>query len=255
MSSLVLVLYCAASFATGGVVKGTFGIGLPLVAMPLLTMVLHLPTAASLVVVPMMATNLAQSFMGGRAAIVARLRRFAPMLATLVVCILFATKGLALIPERLLYALIGLLVIGSSVLGRLKPRLRISESQERWLGPIAGAVAGALGGMTTFYGPVLLAYLVGLRLPKDEFVAAISLIYFIGAVALGVGVVGNGLTDPLMLGLSALTLIPSFLGIRLGQMVRMRLDERRFATWLFVLYLVIGASFFVKTIPGLGTLP
>src|SRR5690606_34814674 len=69
----------AAAFFCGGVVKGMVGIGLPLTTIALLTLFLDLRIAVPLMVVPILATNILQSFRGGR--FVELLRRYWLMLA------------------------------------------------------------------------------------------------------------------------------------------------------------------------------
>lgn len=245
-SSLVAA---ALAIMAGGFVKGTFGLGLPLVAMPLLTVFTSVAAAISWLVLPMLTTNLVQGFIGGWPAVLARIRRFGPTLVVLVVTLAFSVKALVLIPERILFAAIGVAVIGMSVLARLQPRMRIAPQQERWLGPLTALVGGMLGGLTTFFGPPLMLYIAGLRLSKDEFVGAVSLMYFAGSIGLGIGVVGFGIADAGILGQSLLGCAPALIGVWLGQFVRMRMNEHRFTDWLFVLYLVIGASFLVKALP------
>ncbi len=248
MDTASYLLPAALAIMAGGLVKGTFGLGLPLVAMPLLTTFLSVADAISLLVIPMLATNLVQGFIGGWPALLARFRRFGPTLVALVVCIAISVKALVLIPEKVIYLLIGLAVIGIALMARFQPKVRVAPNHERWLGPLAGAIGGFLGGMTSFFGPPLMVFLAGLRLDKDEFVGAVSLMYFVGALGLAIGLAGFGIADAQSFTQSLLATIPALLGIKLGQLVRVRLNERGFAHWLFVLYLVIGASFLVKAV-------
>ena len=50
-----------AAFIIGGTAKGTLGIGLPLVAVPLTAQFLDLPVVIGLLSVPMLATNIGQA--------------------------------------------------------------------------------------------------------------------------------------------------------------------------------------------------
>lgn len=249
MDTATLMAAAALALLAGGLVKGTFGLGLPLVAMPLLTSFTTVATAVSWLIFPILITNFVQGLIGGWPAVKARLKRFGLMLFILTVVLAICVQLLVWVPEKLLYAAIGLVVIGMSVLARLQPKLRVDPKNERWLGPVVGAIGGVLGGLTSFYGPPLMLYLTGLRLNKDEFVGAISLMYFVGTLGLGVGVVGFGIADGETLTQSLLACLPALLGIKLGQLIRKRLNEHRFTNWLFVLYLLIGVSFLVKAIP------
>jgi hypothetical protein len=249
MDTASLIVAAALAIVAGGLVKGTFGLGLPLVAMPLLTSFTSLGTAISWLVVPMLATNFVQGLIGGWPAVAARLRRFGLTIVVLIVFLAVSVQAIVLIPEKILFVIIGVAVIGMALLARFQPRMRVAPHQERWLGPLAGMAGGILGGFTTFFGPPLMIYLAGLRLTKDEFVGAVSLIYFTGSLGLGIGVVGFGIADAAILGQSLVACVPAFLGIKLGQLIRVRMNEHRFASWLFILYLVIGASFLAKALP------
>jgi len=249
MDTLSFLLPIALAIVAGGLVKGTFGLGLPLVAMPLMTIFLSVANSISLLVVPMLATNLAQGFIGGWPAFLARLRRFAPTLIALTLFIAISIKLLVIIPEKILFAIIGCAVIGIALLARFKPKIQIAPRQEPWFGTVAGMIGGVLGGLTSFYGPPLMIFLAGLRLNKDDFVGAISIMYFMGALGMGIGLAGFGIADSTVFLQSLLAVIPAMIGIKLGQMIRVRLNEQRFAKWLFWMYIAIGASFLVKALP------
>lgn len=239
-----LVAWAAFSLFAGGAVKGVVGLGLPLVAMPLLTLSFSLKESVGLLVLPMVASNLVQAFQGGL--FKATLRRFWPTLLVLVATVAGATKLLVVVRQEILFVVIGTSVIVFPLIAYFRPHLRVSEAAERWLGPLVGLVAGLIGGISTFYGAPLMLYLVWLRLPKDLFVVAISLMYFVGATGLLAGLLLFGVTQFQGLGLSAVGCLPVFAGLWLGQRLRVRLDERRFARLLLAVYLATGISFLAK---------
>ena len=56
----MVVLICILAFILGGLVKGTLGVGLPLLAVPLMSMVIPSPRAIGMVAVPVVLSNLWQ---------------------------------------------------------------------------------------------------------------------------------------------------------------------------------------------------
>jgi len=60
-----LLFLCSLGLLAGSTVKGVVGIGMPLVAVPILTMLVNLKTAVTLTTVPVAAANLVQSFQSG----------------------------------------------------------------------------------------------------------------------------------------------------------------------------------------------
>src|SRR5581483_4759156 len=73
------VLICAGALFLGGFTKGIAGLGLPMIAIPLLAFAVKLPTAVALLVIPTVVSNLFQAFQRG--AFLPVLRRFWPFLA------------------------------------------------------------------------------------------------------------------------------------------------------------------------------
>ena len=54
------------SFCVGGVVKGAIGVGLPMLAVPMMSLVMPAPQAMALVAVPVMGSNLGQVWTVGQ---------------------------------------------------------------------------------------------------------------------------------------------------------------------------------------------
>ncbi len=61
-----VIITVGIAFFFGGLVKGVVGMGLPLTAIALMTIVLELEIAIPLLVIPIIATNLLQAIQGGR---------------------------------------------------------------------------------------------------------------------------------------------------------------------------------------------
>jgi uncharacterized membrane protein YfcA len=243
---LTLLAWAAFSLFAGGAVKGVVGLGLPLVSMPLLTLAISLKQSVGLLVLPMVASNLLQSFQGGL--FVAALRRFWLMLLILVVAVALSVQLLVLLPQEVLFLLIGCALIVFPLVVHFRPELRVGRRAERWIGPLIALFGGLLGGVSTFYGPPLMIFLMWLRLPKDLFVVSISLMYFVGAVGLTAGLLLFGVAQFSSLGLSALGCIPVLAGLWVGQRLRLRLNEQRFQQILLIVYLITGASFLAKAL-------
>jgi uncharacterized membrane protein YfcA len=238
--SLAIAAFCV---FLGGAVKGVAALGLPLVAIPLLAWAVGLKTAVALVVVPMFGSNFVQSFQGGL--FQANLRRFWVLALTVLAFTLIGTHLLVAVPSHQLELVLGLALIVLPLVIYCQPALAVTARQRRWADPLVGAVAGLLGGTAAYYGPPLMLYLMGMRLAKAEFVSAISLLYWIAAVGILVGLYSTAAADLELLGLSVLMLVPTGVGMWLGQRLQVRLSERGFQRLLIWLYLAIGANFLV----------
>src|ERR1700719_1304021 len=73
------IVAIAAILFAAGTAKGVIGVGLPAVAVPLLCLILPLPTTLAALAIPLVVSNLSQAFAGDRIVIV--LRYLWPILA------------------------------------------------------------------------------------------------------------------------------------------------------------------------------
>lgn len=240
------ILYCILVLFVGGAVKGAIGIGLPQIGVSFIAMALGLKKALAILVIPIMASNVSQSC--DRKLFAPVFRRFWPLLAATFVFSICSVSLFGIVPERSLMISLGILVIVLPTIAFFRPQLRITPRQELWAGPVTGAMAGIIGGLSTLSGPPLMIYLACLRLPKDEFVIAVSLMFFIAAAGLALGLLIFGISKPLEFGISALACIPVFIGMWLGNKARVRLSERAFSIAVLLTYAVTGVSFIAKAI-------
>ena len=82
----------------GGGIKGVIGLGLPLVSVPLLTYLLPVPVAISVLAAPVMVANCYQAMRGGL--LVPVLRRIWPLLVAMVIGVLLGAQLLDVLAAR-----------------------------------------------------------------------------------------------------------------------------------------------------------
>jgi len=240
------LLLCAAALFIGGFTKGVAGLGLPMIAIPLLVLVVPLPTALVLLALPGTVSNLVQAFQRG--AFVPVVRRFWPLLVVFIPTIAVGAKLLVTLDPRILYIALGIAILAITALTRVVPWLHVGPRLERVLNPVIGGVSGVLGGASMLFGPPLMIYFLTLRLARDEFIATVSLLYFIGALLFTVSLVVVGAFGPTQAIHSALALVPVFGGMFAGQVVGRRLDQRGFERVLDLLYVMTALTFFYKAL-------
>jgi uncharacterized membrane protein YfcA len=240
LTALPTLLACAGVFALAGIVKGVLSLGLPLVGLPLLMLVVDVKTAVALLMVPLVMSNLLQAIEGEPA--MPLLRRFWPLLLCLAIGTLIGTALLAALDQRILLLAIGSFAIIFATASMLRPHFAIPPSIELWLGPTLGFVSGVIGGMSTLFGPILAIYVVGLRLPRDTFVKVISLFYLTAASFLLLGGSSQGAAGWRELVLSALSMIPVYLGMLIGQRIRRYIDPEKFQMLVLGVVWLTGAN-------------
>jgi len=235
-----LLFFVAAVYIGTGIVKGTIGMGLPLITLPLLAPAVGPITAMALLTLPAILTNLWQAVQSGHFTMA--LRRFW-------VCYLFAVIGICIgvtfltrLPRDAVTVILGSIVV-IAALNQLYPlRVTVSPELERKLMAPLGLISGLLGGLSMMFGPLVALYLVMIRLTKDEFVGVIGLFYFLSAVPFTIGLmIGGRYGMPELVGSAGATILV-IIGMLLGQVVRRFVPQEAFRKTILILLILIGLN-------------
>ncbi|WP_339853426.1 sulfite exporter TauE/SafE family protein [uncultured Nisaea sp.] len=240
MQDPTLLAAAAATFFLAGTVKGVIGLGLPTITLGLMTLLLDLPSAMALLIVPSLATNLWQAAVGGHMREI--LRKTWPFLLTATATIWIGAQALRLVDLSYLSALLGLLLIAYAATGLAGFRLSMSPGAALRSGPLFGIANGILTGMTgSFMVPGVL-YLQATGMPRDMLVQAMGMLFMLSTAALALALGHSAHIDPELGLASALGLIPAILGMILGRKIRGYLSETRFRQVFFAGVLLLGLS-------------
>ena len=232
----------------GGLVKGAIGIGLPVVTVAFLASLLPVPLVLALVSIPILATNFWQAVVAGSPLV--PLRRFWLMILCLWLFLWPSAQLVVDLDPRVLYGGIGIAVVSFTTTSYLRPSARLSPRAERILGPLAGAVGGILGGISTMWGPPMMIFFVLLGLEKEEFIRTVGFVWLLASVPLVAAYVVNGILTLETASLSALACGPAFLGLWLGQVLRRRIDQATFRKVLLIALFVVGLNLLRRAVMG-----
>jgi uncharacterized membrane protein YfcA len=225
-----------------GLVKGSIGLGQPLIMVTGLTMVLPPQLAIAGMLFPIVLSNVMQTFRTGVAPAVAAMRDF--WRYTLIVCVLIAifAQFVPTIAPRIFYLILGVPVMALSLVQLLGLRLHIPERSRGWAEWVVATISGAIGGVTGTWGPTTVLYLLAIDTPKARQVVVQGVIYGIGAVVLFVAHIQSGILNAATAPFSALLLIPSVIGIWIGFRIQDRLEQEVFRKATLVLLTIAGAN-------------
>jgi uncharacterized membrane protein YfcA len=228
-------LFIAVVFVLAGLVKGVTGMGLPTVAVALLTLRMSPLEAAALLIVPSSITNVWQLSAGP--ALYPLWRRFRWLL--LAVC---AGTGCAPFLGAASWsgAVLGLTLSGYGVLGLGGWRMQVPPRAERWAGPLAGAATGVMAGATGVFVMPVAPYLQALNLNKDDLIQAMGMAFTISTLALAAMLAARGQWHAAAAANSLLALAPAVAGMQLGQWLRGRMQPAVFRRCFFIALLVLG---------------
>jgi len=224
---LDIILWCSFALACGGLIKGTLGVGTPLLTVPLMALVMPVQSAVTLMAMPVAVANVWQAFSAPN--IKSVVGRFWPVVAAIFTGTIIGTRILSVIDERLLLFVVGLCVIVFTLFQASTFKLQIRTQLVVPVGIIFGIASGVIGGISSMFGPMLIIYLVSIKdLDKDDFVSTISFLYVCAVVPWAVLLFSVGLLrGPLLLG-SLAAVIPVTVGMLLGQRLRRHISEHRF---------------------------
>lgn len=233
-----ILIAVALTFLLAGAVKGVIGMGLPTVSLALLTIVVGLPQAMALLLVPSFVTNVWQGLSGGHGRAI--LRRLWLFLLLATVTVWFGGTALSRIDLNYLSAMLGFLLIAYAGVSLAGMRVTLTPTQERWSGPFLGITNGVLTGMTGSFVVPGVMFLQSIGLPRDMLIQAMGILFTVSTVALAISLGGNGLLNAEMGWISAAAVIPALIGMECGKRIRMLMSETAFRRAFFVATLVVG---------------
>ncbi|MGE0255857.1 MAG: sulfite exporter TauE/SafE family protein [Alphaproteobacteria bacterium] len=239
VTTQVLVLGALVLFGAG-MVKGTFGAGLPMLSVPLIATLSDPLTGIAMLAVPVLVTNIVQLVQTGRWR--ESLIRFWPMLVPMAIVTIPAARLLTALDPTDATKVLGfvLMVVVASQL--LPIRSALSPRLERWLAPVAGVLAGLLNGVSSIVGPIVFAWMVLLRLDKEAFIASVCVFFFVSGVPLYGSLALAGVYDGWLGWATLAALAPALAGMAIGTRLRGYLSEKTFRRALTALLFVVALN-------------
>lgn len=246
MIDVTLLLLGTAVFLLAGMVKGVIGLGLPTISLGLMTLVLDLPSAMALMVVPSFVTNLWQASVGGHARAV--FRRIWPFLAVATATVWIGAQGLATFDLDWLTTLLGILLITYAGLNIAGVRIEIDRIAEPWAAPCFGLANGVLTGLTGSFVVPGVMFLQAIGLPREQLVQAMGMLFTLSTIAIAAALGMQGMWTAELGWMSLTAIIPAIYGMILGTWLRKRLSETMFRRVFFYALLALGAWIVIRSL-------
>lgn len=238
---LALVLL---SIGGAAIVKGVTGFGFPLVAAPLISIVLDPRSAVLILSLVSIFGNVGIMFRGGGNH--PTLRRLAPTIGGLLVGTVIGAQFVASVDPVALGLVVGACTLLFATVSMLRPNLVVPPRLERHLAVPMGLGGGLLGGSTSIFAPLIASYLLSLKLEKREFVFFVTLLYTVGGAVQIASYALLGLYDRAVLLIVLAALIPNALGISLGLRLQAKVDPITFRRLVLGLIFCTGLSLVIK---------
>jgi uncharacterized membrane protein YfcA len=225
--------------------------GLPAVSLGLLSLWMPPVDAATLIVIPTLATNAWQFFTGTKP--VALFARLATLLIGVVIGTAFGIRFLTGANTALVSLALGGVLILYALASLVSTRLKVSAHAERRASPLIGLITGTINGATGVSVMPLVPYLNSIGLQRDALIQAMGLVFMVAMVSLATCLAWTGHFKVASAGASLLASVPVFAGMYIGQLIRVRLHADEFRKWFFVGLIVLGSysalRAFVQLVP------
>ena len=207
--------------------KGLAGMGLPLIATPVLAGVFGPRQAVVIISIPILVSNTLLLVTGWRR-VPRVLNGIALMLVLGALGTLVGVQLLASLDQRVFAALISLLVVlflmrGDRLLGDDPDARRV-----RVAGPIVGLIGGVLQGSTSIASPLVGSYFHARKIAPADFVVVLAALFQLNSIVQIGSFVGLGLLTPDLLALGIAGLVPNLLGLIAGIELRGRISPAAF---------------------------
>jgi uncharacterized membrane protein YfcA len=235
------LILLTAVFLLAGLVKGVIGMGLPLVAIGLLSLAMTPAQAIAMTIIPGLITNIWQFSVGP--SMPATIRRLWPMLVGTALGIWAGATAGALDAENARYASIalGFVIMLYVLTGLLKPPPPTPPAIDRWLSPMIGLVTGIVASPTGILVLPGVAYLQAQFSDRNALIQALGLYFTVATVALGLVAAQAGVLNADNAWLSAFAVIPAFAGMAFGARLRGVISQRAFRMTFLIGLFVVGA--------------
>jgi uncharacterized protein len=228
------------AFVLGGIFKGILGLGVPVIAVPVIADAISIVLAIILISVPSVVPNIYQVWIYRHHADPDI--RLLPLGIASIVGSGLGILTLTWADPAVLTQLLGLILWLYMGFRALKPSFQLSRQIARWTNAPAGFLAGLAGGLTGVSAPVILVYLMSLRLPKETFILTISW-YFI---AMGGGqflwLIQADLMTWTLFFWSISSLVPIFVGMWIGTRIGPYISKQRFEQLILVMMAFMGTK-------------
>ena len=163
---LSIVVAVAGCLIVAGMLKGIIGVGMPIIALPLVTMFLDAPAAVMLLSMPLVLSNIPQALEGGEAA--QCLLRLAPVLIGMLPGTLAGVAMLLVVKASVAKLLTGCIVVMVGSLTLFGRNFVLPSKSHTPMGLLSGFSGGVLGGLAAMPGPLVFTVPPRERAPREN---------------------------------------------------------------------------------------
>jgi len=242
----VILIQVVLIFLAGGMVKGLIGVGLPTVTLTLLSFVFDIKDSISIILIPVILTNLYQMLDGNSLKeIIGEVKFF------LIGSFLFIFPGfyfLTILKSDTILAILALLLIINSFMSLMKYEIKLKNYKSKVIQLGIGSLTGITTGVTSIYTMPFIFLIQSLNYSKNKVIQLMGLSFFIFACMQLILFSSHGMIDFDKLSISLLACLPILAGVYFGTALRKKISETLFKTLFNIMLVAMGSLLILKII-------
>jgi uncharacterized membrane protein YfcA len=228
------------SLIVAGFLKGIIGVGMPVVALPLLSLFIDIKSAAMLLSMPLIFSNLPQALEGGQTG--RCLRQLIPVILGTIAGLCLGVRVLLALDANIARTIAGLVLMGVGGVTLLAPKLQIQSRLVLPAGIIFGFFGGMLGGIAAMAGPLVFIFLLAKGRRGQAFTKEASLYLVVSSGLLALLLTASPAFGWVDVAISTAAMAPVALGMALGQQLRDKIAPEAFKTLVLIAVIAAGAE-------------
>ena len=228
------------SLIVAGLLKGIIGVGMPVVALPLLSLFIDVKSAAMLLSMPLIFSNLPQALEGGKTG--RCLVQLMPVLLGTIPGVFLGVGVLLALDANAARMIAGLVLMAVGGVTLLAPTLRVHSRLVLPTGIAFGFFGGLLGGIAAMAGPLVFIFLLAKGLRGQAFTKDASLYLVISSGLLAIVLTASHAFSWLDVAVSTAAMLPVWLGMSVGQRMRDKIAPETFRTLVLIAVIAAGAE-------------
>src|ERR1700758_1400515 len=237
-ASIIAAVVC--SLIVAGLLKRTIGVGMPVFALPLLSLFTDVKSAAMLLSMPLIISNLPQALEGGKTG--RCLMQLMPVLLGMIPGLFLGVRVLLALDANVAKMIAGLVLMGVGGVTLLAPKLQLQSRSGLPTGVTFGFFGGILGGVAAMAGPLVFIFLLAKGLRGKAFTKEASLYLVVSAGLLANFLAARSQFSWLDVSVSTAATLPVVLGMYVGQHMRDRIAPETFRQLVLIAVIAAGAE-------------
>lgn len=237
-ASVIAAAFC--SLIVAGLLKGMIGVGMPIVALPLLSLFVDVKSAAMLLSMPLIFSNLPQALEGGKTG--RCLMQLTPVLIGMIPGLFLGVRVLLALDANIAKMIAGLVLVGVGGVTLLAPKLKLQPRLVLPAGIIFGFFGGILGGIAAMAGPLVFIFMLARGLHGKAFTKEASLFLVVSSALLALLLTASREFSWMDVSISTAATLPVVLGMHVGQHLRDRIAPETFKKLVLIAVIASGAE-------------